>query len=87
MAVAAAVIAMSRRVAWHGMAVARGSCLRRRRVVAVMVVASLSSLPPSWLLSCPIVVVIVVVWCEYSWTVFEALLKEICDLDKVLSEK
>jgi hypothetical protein len=46
-----------------------------------MVVALLLSLPPSRLLSCPIAVVIMAVWCEYSWTVFEALLKEICGID------
>jgi hypothetical protein len=76
-------------VAWCG----HGSHLRCRQVVAVMVVASLSSLPPSRLSSCPITVVIAVVWCKYSRTVFEALLKEICgidseelNLDNVLSE-
>ncbi len=59
-----------------------------------MVVVSLLSLLPSRLSSCPITVVIMVMWCERSWTVFEALLKEKChsidseelNLDEVLSE-
>src|SRR6266851_6402355 len=43
-----------------------------------MVVVLLLLLVLLWLLLCPITVVTIVMWCECSWTVFEALLKEKC---------